>query len=189
MKNRCAWANGDDILMKEYHDKVWGRPKKNDIDIFEAIVLDTNQAGLSWSCILNKRDNFAKAFCNFDPRKISKMGESDIKKLMKNSGIIRHEGKIRATIENAKAFLQIQKEFGSAADYFWAFTSKKVIFNNFKDIKSIPSKTAISEKMSKDLKKRGFKFTGPVMCYAFMQGIGIVHDHTKDCFLYKNLKN
>ncbi|MEZ6209550.1 MAG: DNA-3-methyladenine glycosylase I [Candidatus Paceibacterota bacterium] len=184
-KKRCKWAEGEDILMQEYHDRVWGKPKKKDVEIFEAIVLDTNQAGLSWSTILHKRDNFARAFYNFDPKKISKMTQKDVKRLMKDSGIIRHEGKVRATIENAKAFLDLQKEFGSATKYFWKYTGGKVIKNNFKNHKSLPSKTDLSTKMSKDLKKRGFRFTGPVMCYAFMQGIGMVDDHTKECFLYK----
>lgn len=187
IKKRCAWADGDDTLMQEYHDKVWGKIKKKDIEIFEAIVLDTNQAGLSWSTILHKRDNFAKAFYSFDPKKISKMTQKDVKRLMKDSGIIRHEGKIRATIENAKAFLRLQKEFGSGAKYFWNYTGGKAIKNNFKTHRSIPNKTIISTQMSKDLKKRGFRFTGPVMCYAFMQGIGMVDDHTKECFLSKKV--
>ena len=187
-KSRCAWANTEDIMMQKYHDYIWGKPKKKDIEIFEAIVLDTNQAGLSWKCILHKRDNFAHAFYNFDPKKISKMTENDINRLMKNTGIIRHPLKIRATIDNARAFIQIQKEFGSASKYFWRFTNGKVIKKNFKTYKNIPSKTDISVSMSKDLKKRGFKFTGPVMCYAFMQGIGLVDDHTRDCFLHKRSK-
>lgn len=184
-KKRCFWADGDDLLMQEYHDKVWGVPKKNDRDIFEAIVLDTHQAGLSWKCILHKRDNFAKAFYNFDPKKISKMTKSDIARLMKDKGIIRHRGKIEATIGNAKAYLQLQKEFGTASKYFWNYTNGKVISNKFKKHSEIPSTNKISEIMSKDLKKRGFKFTGPTMCYAFMQGIGMVDDHTRECFRSK----
>lgn len=184
-KSRCKWADGEDILMQKYHDNVWGRPKKNDIEIFEAIVLDTNQAGLSWSCILHKRDNFAKAFYNFNPEKIARMTKKDEARLLKNPGIIRHPGKIRATIENAKAFLKLQKEFGSASKYFWSYTSGKVLLSSYKNMKELPSCTEMSIQMSKDLKKRGFRFTGPVMCYAFMQGIGMVNDHTKECFLHK----
>jgi len=182
---RCKWADGNDALMQEYHDKIWGKPKKNDVEIFEAIVLDTNQAGLSWSTILHKRDNFAKAFYRFDPKRISKMTQKDVQRLMKDKGLIRHEGKIRATIQNAKAFLELQKEFGSGAKYFWKYTDGKIIYNNFKTHKQIPNKTPLSIKISQDLKKRGFKFTGPVMCYAFMQGIGMVRDHTRECFLSK----
>lgn len=182
---RCAWVSGEDTLMQEYHDFVWGVPKKKDIDIFEALVLDSNQAGLSWSCILHKRNNFADAFCDFDPIKISKMTKKDVDRLMKNSGIIRHRGKIEATIGNAKAFLELQKEFGTASKYFWNFTNGKVVYNKFNKHKSIPSTTKISNMLSKDLKKRGFKFVGPTICYAFMQGIGMVNDHTKDCFKYK----
>lgn len=184
-KKRCFWADGDDLLMREYHDHVWGVPKKNDRDIFEAIVLDAHQAGLSWKCILHKRDNFAKAFYNFDPAKIAKMTKGDITRLMKDEGIIRHRGKIEATIGNAKAYLQLQKEFGAASKYFWNYTNGKVISNKFKKHSEIPSTTKISEIMSKDLKKRGFKFTGPTMCYAFMQGIGMVDDHTRECFRAK----
>ncbi len=187
MKNkiRCRWASGEDVLMREYHDRVWGVPKRLDVDIFEAIVLDSHQAGLSWACILHKRDNFASVFYNFDPGKISKMTKKDISRLMKNPGIIRHRGKIEATIGNAKAFLELQREFGTASKYFWNFTNGKVVYNKFKNHSSIPSATKISELMSKDLKKRGFKFVGPTVCYAFMQGVGMVNDHTSDCFKYK----
>ncbi len=182
---RCTWVSREDALMQEYHDFVWGVPKKKDREIFEALVLDSNQAGLSWSCILHKRDNFARAFYNFDPVKISKMNKRDIDRLMKNPGIIRHRGKIEATISNAKAFLDLQKDFGTASKYFWNFTNNAVIYNKFKKHTSIPSTTKISDLLSKDLKKRGFKFVGPTICYAFMQGIGMVNDHTKDCFKYK----
>ena len=163
-KTRCSWV-GSDPQMQAYHDTVWGRPKKEDRDIFEALVLDTNQAGLSWKCILHKRDNFAKAFYNFDPKKVSKMTDNDVERLMQDAGIIRHRGKIAGTINNAKLFLEIQKEYGTCANYIWDFTDPGA--------------------MSKDLKRRGFAFTGPTMCYAFMQGIGMVDDHEKGCFLAK----
>lgn len=184
-RRRCRWADGEDILMRDYHDHVWGVPKKRDIDIFEALVLDSNQAGLSWACILHKRDNFAKAFYNFDPRKISKMTKRDVDRLMKNSGIIRHRGKIEATIGNAKAFLDLQKEFGTASKYFWSFVDGKSIVNKPTNYSKVLSQSNISDLLSKDLKKRGFKFFGSTICYAFMQGIGMVDDHTKDCFRCK----
>ncbi len=151
--------------MQVYHDTVWGVPKKDDGEIFEAILLDTHQAGLSWKCILHKRDNFAKAFHNFDYKKIAKMDGKDVARLMQDKGIIRNKLKIQSAISNAKAFLEIQKEFGSFAKYIWQFKDAHV--------------------MSKDLKTRGFKFVGPTMCYAFMQGIGIVNDHDKNCFKSK----
>lgn len=184
-KTRCHWASGDDTLMQVYHDTIWGVPKKKDRDIFEAIVLDTNQAGLSWRCILHKRDNFAKAFYSFEPTKIAKMTKRDVDALMKDAGIIRHRGKIEATIANAKAFLALQKEYGTAATYFWKFTGGKTIRHHYKSKSQIPATSKEGDAMSRDLKKRGFRFCGPVMCYAFMQGIGMVHDHTTDCFCYR----
>lgn len=187
---RCPWV-GDDARMQIYHDTVWGRPKKNDIEIFEAIVLDTNQAGLSWKCILHKRDNFAKAFCDFDPAKIAKFGARDSARLMKDAGIIRNRLKIAATIENAKRFLEIQKEFGGAkkngfAKYIWSFTGGKTIVGTPRSLKDYHTHSRESDAMSADMKKRGFTFVGTTICYAFMQGIGMVSDHTADCFLSRN---
>ncbi len=181
-KNRCSWV-GSDPQMQVYHDTVWGRPKKDDIEIFEALVLDTNQAGLSWKCILHKRDNFAKAFHNFDPKKVSKMTNKDVERLMQNTGIIRHRGKITGTINNAKLFLGIQKEYGTFSKYIWSFTGGKTIVGKPRSIADYHTHTAESDAMSKDLKKRGFIFTGSTICYAFMQGIGMVDDHAQGCFL------
>ena len=171
--------------MQEYHDKVWGVPKRDDTEIFEAILLDTHQAGLSWKCILHKRDNFTKAYRDFDYKKIAKMTEKDVARLMQNKGIIRNRLKIESAISNAKAFIEIQKEFGSFAKYVWQFTGGKTKYNNFKNKKYIPTSTKESDAMSADMKKRGFKFVGTTICYAFMQGIGMVHDHTMDCFKFK----
>lgn len=184
-KIRCLWV-GSDPQMQKYHDTVWGVPKKKDRDIFEAIVLDTHQAGLSWKCILHKRDNFAKAFHNFDAIKVAGMGKRDVVKLMQNAGIIRNRLKIESTITNAKHFLEIQKEFGSFSKYIWGFTGGKTIHHSFSPNKKLPPSSAISDAMSNDLKKRGFKFVGSTICYAFMQGIGMVHDHTTNCFRYKS---
>jgi len=183
-KNRCLWV-GDDERMKIYHDTVWGIPKKKDMDIFEAIVLDTQQAGLSWKCILHKRNNFARAFCNFNPKKIAKMTKKDVARLMKDSGIIRNRLKIEATIENAKRFLEIQKGFKTFSKYIWSFTGGKSIVGHPKNLKNYRSHSTESILMSNDLKKRGFKFAGPTICYAFMQGIGMVKDHTVNCWKYK----
>ena len=183
-KSRCAWV-GEDPRMQVYHDTIWGVPKRDDTEIFEAILLDTHQAGLSWKCILHKRDNFAKAFHNFDYKKIAKMTEEDVARLMQDTGIIRNKLKIQSAISNAKAFIEIQKEFGSFAKYIWQFTGGKTKYNNFKTKKHIPTSTKESDAMSADMKKRGFKFVGTTICYAFMQGIGMVHDHTMDCFKFK----
>ena len=180
-KYRCKWA-GEMEEMAKYHDKSWGKPKKKDKDIFEAIVLDSFQAGLSWKTILLRRDGFAKAFYNFDYVKIAKMKDKDVARLMKDKNIIRHKGKIIATINNAKVFMKMQKEFGSFAKYIWQFTDGKIIMNHPKHPKDMSSHTPLSIKISKDLRDRGFIFVGPTMVYAFMQGIGIVNDHEEKCF-------
>lgn len=190
---RCAWV-GSDSQMQKYHDEVWGVPKLHDRDIFEAIILDTFQAGLSWKCILHKRDNFAKAFYNFDVKKVSQMTKRDVARLMKDAGIIRNRLKIQSAITNAQAFLTIQKEFGTLArtrnyeggfaKYIWQFTDHRTLVNKWKH--KIPASTKISDLMSTDMKKRGFKFVGTTICYAFMQGIGMVHDHQVNCMCYGN---
>ena len=173
--------------MITYHDKEWGKPEHNDNKLFEYLILDTFQAGLSWQIIINKRENFKKAFHNFNPIKISKYTEEDIGKLINNSGIVRNKLKIKGSIENAKKFLEIQKEFKSFDKYIWQFTNHKTIKNNFKELKELPAKTKEAEEMSKDLKKRGFKFVGPTICYAFMQAIGMVNDHVTNCFRHKEV--
>ena len=184
MKNRCAWAKDD--LNIAYHDNEWGRPQHNDQKLFEFIILEGAQAGLSWTTILKRREGYRRAFSNFDPLKVSKYTSKHINKLMDNPEIIRNRLKINSTINNAKQFLKIQNQFGSFDKYVWEFTNHKQIVNNFKNFSDLPSSTSISEKMSKDLKSRGFNFVGATICYAFMQAVGMVNDHTVDCFLKKN---
>jgi len=186
MVKRCAWANNDPQMI-EYHDKEWGTPIHDDRILFEFLILEGAQAGLSWSTILRKRENFRNAFDNFDYNKIAKYNEQNVEKLMNNEGIIRNKRKIEAVIENAKALLKVQKEFGSFDKYIWKFVNYKTIDNKFKELSELPSKTEHSEQMSKDLKKRGFKFIGPTICYAFMQAVGMVNDHMIDCFRYKEI--
>ena len=193
MKNRCGWA-GDNPLNIEYHDKEWGVPVHDDRLLFEFLILEGHQAGLSWLTILKKRDNYRKAFDNFDPAKIAKYDQKKIDALLKNEGIIRNRLKINATVQNAISFLEVKKEFGSFDKYIWSFvdgrrldSSRKPIVNSWKSLKQIPPKTPLSDKMSKDLLKRGFKFVGSTICYAFMQAVGMVNDHTVDCFRYQEL--
>lgn len=186
-KTRCRWA-GTDPLYVAYHDKEWGVPVYDDKILFEFLILEGMQAGLSWITILRKRENYRKAFDNFDAVKISRYRTARIEKLLKNEGIIRNRLKIEAVIANAKAFLQTQKEFGSFARYIWAFVGNRPITNNFKTMKEIPPETETARMMSKDLKKRGFKFVGPTICYAFMQAVGLVNDHTVDCFRHKDVQ-
>jgi len=186
MVNRCAWV-GTDLQMKEYHDKEWGTPIHDDRLLFEFLILEGAQAGLSWSTILRKRENFRNAFDNFDYNKITKYNEQNVEKLMNNEGIIRNKRKIEAAIANARALLKVQKEFGSFDKYIWKFVNYKTIDNKFKELSELPSKTEHSEQMSKDLKKRGFKFIGPTICYAFMQAVGMVNDHMIDCFRYNEI--
>ena len=184
---RCDWTMGDELMIK-YHDEEWGVQLHDDQKLFEYIVLDAFQAGLSWKTILHKRENFRSALDNFDPRKIAKYSEKKIEKLMNDAGIIRNKLKIQATITNAKAFLEIQKEFGSFDKYIWQFTKYKTIKHNRKTIQDLPATSKESDEMSKDLKKRGFKFVGSTICYAFMQAAGMVNDHTVGCFRCKEVK-
>jgi len=174
-------------LMMEYHDNEWGVAVHDDALHFEYIVLDSFQAGLSWSTILNKRENFRKAFDGFDPVKISRYTEKKIEKLLKDEGIIRNRLKILATISNAKAFLSIQKEFGTFDKYIWQFTGGKVIANKLKSHKGIAARTKVSDKMSEDLYERGFKFVGSTICYAYMQAAGMVNDHIVSCHRYRKV--
>jgi len=190
MKNkqtRCKWP-GNNELSIEYHDKEWGVPLHDDNLLFEYLILDAFQAGLSWQTILNKRKNFQKAFHNFNAKKISKYSEKDKSRLLNDSGIIRNRLKINSAIINAQKFLEVQKEFGSFDKYIWQFTNHKTIHNKFRNISELPAKTKESEKMSEDLKKRGFKFCGSTICYAFMQAAGMVNDHTTNCFRYKEVR-
>lgn len=185
IKKRCGWVNEDPLYIK-YHDTEWGKPIYDDRLLFEFLILEGMQAGLSWYTILKKRNNFRKAFDNFNPKKIEKYDRAKINTLLKNEGIIRNKLKIQAAITNAKAVLELKKEFGSFSNYLWKFVDGKPILNHWKDLKQVPSRTAISDHLSKDLKKRGFKFVGSTICYAFMQAVGMVNDHTKWCYLYKN---
>lgn len=187
-KVRCPWP-GNDSMMIEYHDREWGVPVHDDKQLFEKLILDSFQAGLSWSTILKKRKNFRMALDNFNAKKISKYNSKKKKELMGNAGIIRNRLKIEATIINAQKFLEIQKEFGSFEKYIWQFVNHKTIVGKFKSWKNIPATTKESDAMSKDLKERGFKFVGPTICYAFMEAVGMVNDHTVDCFRYNNIKN
>jgi DNA-3-methyladenine glycosylase I len=184
---RCDWANGSE-LEQSYHDNEWGVEIHDDRTLFEFLVLEGAQAGLSWSTILRKREGYRRAFDNFDARKISKYSENTVSRLLADSEIIRNRLKINATITNAKAFLQVQKEFGSFDRYIWQFVSGKPIRNAWRKMTDIPSSTRESVAMSRDLQKKGFKFVGPTICYAFMQAVGMVNDHVVDCFRYKELR-
>lgn len=186
-KKRCAWCLRDPIYIF-YHDKEWGKPIHDDRLLFEFLILEGMQAGLSWLTVLKKREAFREAFSNFDAKKIAKYDEAKIKKLLANPGIIRNQLKIQSAITNAQSFLKVQKEWGSFAKYIWHFVDGKPIINKYQSLKMVPAKTAISDAMSKDLKKRGFKFVGSTICYAFMQAVGIVNDHMMDCFRYKQLR-
>lgn len=185
--NRCGWV-GTNPSMIAYHDKEWGVPLHNDRKLFEFFILDAFQAGLSWNTIINKRKNFEKAFANFDPKKVAKFTARDYQRLMNDAGIIRNKLKIQGSINNAKAFLQIQKEFGSFDKYIWQFTGHRTIKNRWKNLQQLPAKSLEAEEMSKDLKKRGFTFCGPTICYAFMQAAGMVNDHLESCFRHNQVK-
>lgn len=185
---RCKWAEFSE-LMKKYHDEEWGTPVHDDKVHFEFLILEGAQAGLSWSTILQKRENFRKAYDNFDYRKIAQYNEQKVEKLLNNPDIIRNKLKINAAISNAKAILKIQEEFGSFDRYIWRFVNNTPIDNKFGTLEELPSKTTISEKISQDLKKRGFKFIGPTIIYSFMQAVGMTNDHTTDCFRYKEINN
>lgn len=186
MKKRCSWASNDPLYIK-YHDEEWGVPVYDDPTLFEFLVLETFQAGLSWITILKKRENFRKAFDNFDYHKIVKYDEFKYEELLTDKGIIRNKLKIKAAISNAKAFMEVQKEFESFSKYIWEFCNGTPIKNNFKNREEVPATTELSDKISKDLKKRGFKFVGSTVIYAFMQATGMVNDHVTDCFRYNEV--
>lgn len=186
-RSRCEWCLKDPIYIK-YHDEEWGKPVHNDNVLFEFLILEAFQAGLSWLTVLKKRENFRKAFANFDAKKVAKFTPKKVEELMNNEGIIRNKLKIQAAINNAKLFLEIQKEFGSFDKYIWSFTNGKTIVNKPKTIKDLQPRTDVSDRMSAEMGKRGFKFRGSTICYAFMQAVGIVDDHTVDCFRKKKVK-
>ena len=184
---RCAWCASDPEYIK-YHDEEWGIPVHDDRKLFEMLILEGAQAGLSWLTILKKRNNYRKAFDSFDARKIARYSDSKIKKLLNNPGIIRNRLKIHASVQNAKAFLATQEEFGSFDSYIWQFTSGKPRRNKWKSLGKTPGITAESDAMSKDLSARGFKFVGTTICYAFMQAVGMVNDHITTCFRYRRIR-
>jgi len=183
VKKRCQWAK--DEPNTTYHDEEWGTPQHDDKILFEFLILEGAQAGLSWVTILNRRDGYRKAFSDFDADKVSKYTQKRVAKLLQDESIIRNKLKINSAINNAKLFLKVQDEFGTFDKYLWGFVNGKPIRNKFKKHSEIPATTDISEKLSQDLKKRGFNFVGPTICYALMQAVGMVNDHTSECYLYK----
>ena len=185
-KNRCAWC-GNDPLYVEYHDTEWGVPIFNDDKLFEFLILETFQAGLSWITVLRKRENFRKAFDHFDYKKIAQYDEKKFDSLLQNEGIIRNKLKIKATITNAMAFMEVQKEFGSFSKYIWQFIDGKPIKNKYNNMSELPANTILSDTISADLKKRGFKFVGSTVVYAHMQATGMVNDHLTSCFRYNEV--
>ncbi|MCY2686231.1 DNA-3-methyladenine glycosylase I [Salinimicrobium sp. TH3] len=186
-KIRCGWCVGDP-LYEAYHDREWGVPLKDDAAIFEFLILETFQAGLSWITILRKRENFRQAFDNFDYKKMANYPDAKIEELMQDSGIIRNGSKIRAAVTNARAFIMVQEEFGSFSKYIWSFVDGSPVQNDWDHLKEVPATTPVSKALSKDLKKRGFKFVGPTVVYAHMQATGMVNDHIKNCFRNPEIK-
>lgn len=187
-KIRCSWVS-EDKSYQEYHDKEWGIAVLDCQELFAKLCLDGQQAGLSWITILKKQANYEAAFFNFDPVKIATLTEDDVERLMQNKGIVRNRLKIRAIIKNANAYLAIETSGMSFSDYIWQFVDNKTVINAWPSMKEIPTSTEQSDKMAKDLKKRGFSFVGTTICYAFMQAVGMINDHTTDCFCYKNSSN
>ncbi|KAF6249684.1 DNA-3-methyladenine glycosylase I [Marine Group I thaumarchaeote] len=183
MKKRCEWAKDEPNIT--YHNKEWGRPQHNDQKLFEFLILEGAQAGLSWTTILKRREGYRKAFSDFDALVVAKYTQNHVEKLLSDKSIIRNKLKITSAINNAKQFLKIQEEFGSFDHYIWGFVNHTPIKNKFKKLSDLPASSKISEKLSKDLKNRGFNFVGPTICYALMQATGLVNDHTSKCFLYQ----
>ena len=188
MPERCRWAAAGGPLYLDYHDREWGVPQHDDRVLFEFLILEGAQAGLSWSTILNKRENYRKAFSGFDPRKVAKYDKAKIARLMQDPGIVRNRLKVEAAVVNARAYLEVQKEFDSFNAYIWQFVGGKPRRNAWKAPGQVPASTAESDAMSKDLKRRGFKFVGSTIMYAFMQATGMVNDHTTDCFRWKAMR-
>jgi DNA-3-methyladenine glycosylase I len=186
MKKSCDWP-GKDPMMIEYHDTEWGVPLHDDRKLFEFLILEGFQAGLSWSTVLKKREAFREAFSGFDPEKVSRFTDTDVERLMQNAGIIRNRLKIRAAINNAQQFLKVQKEFGSFDRYIWGFVDHKPVVNCFERLSDLPAKTPLSDKISKDMVSRGFKFVGSTIVYAHMQATGMVNDHLVHCFRYSQI--
>ncbi|WP_432822828.1 DNA-3-methyladenine glycosylase I [Trichloromonas sp.] len=187
MKQRCAWC-GSDPLYLSYHDKEWGVPVHDDRLLFEFLVLEGAQAGLSWLTILKKRDNYRRAFHGFDPQRVARYSDADLQRLLADSGIVRNRLKIESAVKNARGVLALQQEFGSFDAYLWRYVEHQPRQNEWRSLAELPARTAESDAMSKDLKKRGFNFVGPTICYAFMQAVGMVNDHVVDCFRHAELK-
>jgi DNA-3-methyladenine glycosylase I len=185
---RCQWAENNGDLYRAYHDREWGVPRHDDRLLFEFLILEGAQAGLSWSTILNKRENYRKAFAGFDPKKVARFDAQKQRQLLQDPGIVRNKLKVASAVTNAGAFLEVQREFGSFDAYIWRFVGGKPIVNSWRSLRQVPPRTAESDAMSKDLLKRGFKFVGSTICYAFMQAVGMVNDHTTDCFRYAELR-
>src|SRR5215472_6493349 len=184
--SRCPWASNDLAIL--YHDKEWGVPSHDDRHLFEFLILEGAQAGLSWDTILRKRENYRAAFSQFDPKRVARFDQRKIATLLNDNGIIRNKLKIRSAISNAQAFLKVQKEFGSFDRYIWQFVGSRPRVNSFRALKQVPARTAESDNMSKDLNQRGFNFVGSTICYAFMQAVGLVNDHLVTCFRYAPLR-
>jgi DNA-3-methyladenine glycosylase I len=186
-KIRCAWVHEDEPIYIHYHDKEWGVPLHDEQRLFEFLILEGAQAGLSWITVLKKRDNYRQCFDDFDANKIARYDQKKVKQLLANPGIIRNRLKIHAAITNAKAYLQVQEEWGGFSSYIWHFVDDQPIQHHWKKVQQIPTSTPLSDSLSKDLKQRGFKFVGTTICYAFMQAVGIVNDHTIDCFRHREI--
>ena len=187
-KQRCFWVTTDKIYI-DYHDNEWGKPVFDDETLFEFVILESFQAGLSWLTILKRRENFRKAFDYFDVKKVANYTEDKIEELVQNEGIIRHRGKINAAVSNAKLFIEIQKEYGSFSNFIWGYVNHQPIINHWKSREEVPATTPLSDQIAKDFKKRGFKFFGSTIIYAYMQSIGMVNDHTTNCFCYASITN
>jgi DNA-3-methyladenine glycosylase I len=179
---RCEWAEGGDDLMVAHHDDEWGRPSHDDRHLFEMLTLEGAQAGLSWSTILHKREGYRRAFAGFDPAKVARFGAKDVERLLADPGIVRNRLKVESTVNNAARVLEVQGELGSLDAYFWSFVDGRPIVNDFRTLAELPAETDLSKAIAKDLKRRGFRFVGPTVIYAFMQSVGMVDDHTVDCF-------
>ncbi|MBI2967235.1 MAG: DNA-3-methyladenine glycosylase I [Bacteroidetes bacterium] len=188
MKNRCPWPLNDPLMI-EYHDLEWGVPLHDDKKLFEFLILESFQAGLSWRTVLHKRENFRRAFAGFDVEKVARFGKKEISRLLKNKGIIRNRLKIEGAINNAKCFLLIREEYGSFDNYVWSFVGHRPVINRRKKLSDLPARTQLSDAMSEDMGRRGFKFRGSTICYAFMQAVGMVNDHMVSCFRYREITN
>lgn len=186
-KKRCEWAEGTFQKYVDYHDREWGVPVHDDQVHFEFLILESAQAGLSWSTILKKRESYREAFAGFDPKIVAQFGDSEVQLLMENEGIVRYEKKIRSAIQNAKAFLNIQQEFGSFDSFIWEFVDGKTIVNALETIQEVPAKSALSDKIAKELKSKGFSFLGSTTVYAYLQACGLINDHTTNCFRFDEL--